>query len=35
VKIINAEAAYEPMSAFFQSNGIPLTGKQFEMVLDL
>ena len=32
VKIINTEISCEPMTAFLQSNGILLKGKQFEMI---
>ncbi|MBN2614205.1 MAG: GNAT family N-acetyltransferase [Bacteroidales bacterium] len=32
VKVINTEISCEPMTAFLQSNGILLKGKQFEMI---
>jgi ribosomal protein S18 acetylase RimI-like enzyme len=35
VRIINADAAYAPMTAFFVANGLPLSGKQFEMARSL
>ncbi|MCD6012806.1 MAG: family N-acetyltransferase [Flavipsychrobacter sp.] len=35
IKVINTDAAYEPMTAFLQSNGIPQSGAQFEMIKQL
>ena len=32
VRVINTEITCEGMTAFLESNGIPLKGKQFEMI---
>jgi GNAT superfamily N-acetyltransferase len=32
VKVINKEITCEGMTTFLESNGIPLKGKQFEMI---
>ncbi len=35
VKLINAEEGYLPMQSFAENNGIPLRGKQFEMIMNI